>query len=78
MKALSLDLTHDKLLYIYINPPHTLVLMSGFTGTTSTDVDLNDDGILDNIGTFGTVLDAVGVRADATTMDYIYASQLTN
>jgi len=48
------------------NPSFTIVLVSDFTGTAgTTDVDTNDDGVADDISTFGTVYDAIGIP-DAT------------
>lgn len=57
------------------NPSFTLVLLDAFTGTTSTDLDTDNDGTLDDTSTFGTVLDAISVidtAGDATT----YGAQL--
>ncbi len=47
------------------NPSFTVALLSDFTGDTSTDIDTNDDGVADDVSTFGDVFDAIGVP-DAT------------
>jgi len=40
---------------------YTIVLMDSFTGAEGTDIDTDDDGVPDDLSTFGTVLDAVGI-----------------
>ena len=57
------------------NPSFTIALVSSFSGTVgTTDFDLNDDGVADNIGTVGTVYDAIGVP-DATSDEvYLYGT----
>jgi hypothetical protein len=43
------------------NPSFTIVLLSDFTGTAGvTDIDTNDDGVVDDTSTFGLILDAIG------------------
>ena len=43
------------------NPSFTIALLESFTGTTDTDIDTDDDGVADDLSTFGTVFDAIGV-----------------
>ena len=43
------------------NPSFTLVLVDNFTGTTSTDLDTDNNGTIDDSSTLGTVLDAIGI-----------------
>jgi hypothetical protein len=57
------------------NPSFTLVLLSTFTGSTSTDIDTDNDGTIDDISTFGTVLDAISV-IDGPSDNFGYGSQL--
>lgn len=48
------------------NPSFTVVLISSFSGTAgTTDIDTNNDGVPDDISTFGTIYDAIGIP-DAT------------
>jgi hypothetical protein len=43
------------------NPSFTIVLLDDFTGTAGvTDIDTNDDGVVDDTSTFGAILDAIG------------------
>lgn len=57
------------------NPSNTLVLTDSFTGSTSTDIDPLDDGVLD-LSTIGTVLDAVGVSDEVGDDGVLYGSIL--
>jgi len=44
------------------NPSFTIVLTDAFSGAAgSTDIDTNDDGIVDDTSAMGTILDALGV-----------------
>ena len=43
------------------NPSFTAALMDAFTGTTSTDIDADNDGVADDLTTFGAVYDAIGI-----------------
>ncbi|MEP0262671.1 HYR domain-containing protein [Dokdonia sp.] len=49
------------------NPTHTVVLTTSFTGTVDTgmddgtDIDMDNDGVADDLSAFGLILDAVGV-----------------
>lgn len=56
------------------NPSFTLVLLSDFTGDTTTDIDTDDDGIADDLSTLGTVFDAIGVPD--TTGEPLYGTDL--
>ncbi|MBX2852170.1 MAG: PEP-CTERM sorting domain-containing protein [Phycisphaeraceae bacterium] len=54
------------------NSTLTLLLVSGFTGSTGDDIDTNDDGVID--ATFWTaIIDSVGVRNDVAG-DFIYST----
>jgi hypothetical protein len=54
----------------------TILLVSGLTGTTGTDLDTNDDGTL-NSTPWTTVLDAVGLTGDASApVHLVYGSSL--
>ncbi|WP_353777643.1 BspA family leucine-rich repeat surface protein [Winogradskyella sp. 3972H.M.0a.05] len=45
-----------------VDPTHTVVLTSSFSGTVNvTDIDTDDDGVADDLSAFGVILDAVGV-----------------
>ena len=45
-----------------VDPTHTVVLTSSFSGTINvTDVDTDDDGVADDLSAFGFIIDAVGV-----------------
>ncbi|MCG8670049.1 MAG: VPLPA-CTERM sorting domain-containing protein [Pseudomonadales bacterium] len=52
------------------NPSNTLILMDSFSGDTTTDIDLDNDGVADNLATFGVVEDALGVSDNNS--DYFY------
>ncbi|MEP0388129.1 hypothetical protein, partial [Dokdonia sp.] len=44
------------------DPTHTVVLTSSFNGTVDvTDIDTDDDGVADDLSSFGVIFDAVGV-----------------
>ncbi|EKV03537.1 hypothetical protein Lepto7375DRAFT_5842 [Leptolyngbya sp. PCC 7375] len=58
------------------NPSFTVVLLESFTGTTGTDIDTNNDGTADNLSSFGTVLDAIGVPDAAGDEIFLYGAQL--
>ncbi len=48
------------------NPSFTYILTDDFTGTASvTDIDTDDDGVVDDLSAFGTILDALGVSDSA-------------
>lgn len=58
------------------NPSFTLVLLDSFSGALGTDIDADNDGSADDLSSFGSVLDAIGVPdalADETTL---YGAQL--
>ncbi|MGF1514363.1 MAG: ExeM/NucH family extracellular endonuclease, partial [Elainellaceae cyanobacterium] len=56
------------------NPSFTLALLDNFTGNTSTDIDTDDDGVADDLSTFETVFDAIGIPD--TTGEPLYGAQL--
>lgn len=58
------------------NPSFTLALLDSFTGDTSTDIDTDDDGVPDDLSTFGTVLDAIGVPDTAGDESLLYGTDL--
>lgn len=58
------------------NPSNTLILTDSFTGSTSTDIDPNDDGSVLDLSTFGTILDAVGVSDAAGDDASLYGAAL--
>ncbi len=58
------------------NPSFTLVLLDSFSGDTSTDIDTDDDGTAEDLSTFGTVLDAIGVPDTASDEGLLYGAQL--
>jgi hypothetical protein len=56
------------------NPSFTLVLVSSFTGDNNTDIDTDNDGVVDDISTFGTIYDAIGIPD--TTGEAVYGAEL--
>ncbi|MEM6973935.1 MAG: choice-of-anchor I family protein [Pseudomonadota bacterium] len=59
------------------NPSFTLAVVEDFTGTAgTTDFDLDDDGVADNIGTISNPLDAIGVPDVAGDESFLYGAQL--
>jgi hypothetical protein len=58
------------------NPSFTVALLSEFTGTVGTDIDTNDDGVADDLSTFGTVLDAIGVPDSTADEVFLYGAEL--
>ncbi|MCD2259449.1 BspA family leucine-rich repeat surface protein [Psychroserpens luteolus] len=63
---ISGDFNADGILTVTVpnltNPTHTAVLVSSFSGTVDvTDIDTDNDGVADDLSSFGTVFDAVGV-----------------
>ncbi|NEO57007.1 MAG: ExeM/NucH family extracellular endonuclease [Okeania sp. SIO3B5] len=58
------------------NPSFTIALLSEFTGSTSTDIDTNDDGVADDLSTFGTVFDAIGVPDTTGDEAFLYGTDL--
>ena len=57
------------------NPSFTFVLLDVFTGVLGDDIDLDNNGAADNIGTFGTVLDAIGIPDAVGDESTIYGAQ---
>ena len=58
------------------NPSFTVALVEGFTGLVGDDVDLDNDGILDNLAVLGNVLDAIGVTDSVHDQDLLYGEHL--
>ena len=58
------------------NPSCTIVLADRFTGAAgSTDIDATNDGIVDNLSSFGAVFDAIGIP-DIASGARLYGTQL--
>lgn len=61
----------------FLNPTFTIALASGFTGTVGeTDLDLNDDGIADNLISVTGIEDALGVANSSFGEQFLYGDQL--
>lgn len=59
------------------NPSFTFVLMEDFTGITgTTDIDTDNDGVVDDSSTFVNIYDAIGVPDTSDTGEPLYGSQL--
>ena len=58
------------------NPSFTIALLSEFTGSTSTDIDTDNDGVPDDLSTFGTVFDAIGVPDSTGDQAFLYGTDL--
>ncbi|NEQ40084.1 MAG: ExeM/NucH family extracellular endonuclease [Okeania sp. SIO3I5] len=58
------------------NPSFTVALLSEFTGSTSTDIDTDNDGVADDLSTFGTVFDAIGVPDNTGDQTFLYGTDL--
>jgi hypothetical protein len=59
------------------NPSFTFLLMEDFTGSVgSTDIDANNDGVVDDISTFINIYDAIGVTDTSSSGEPLYGSQL--
>jgi predicted extracellular nuclease len=58
------------------NPSFTLALLDSFTGSTATDIDADNDGTADDLSTFGTVLDAIGIPDSVSDESLLYGAQL--
>ncbi len=56
------------------NPSFTVVLAGGFTGSTGTDIDPDDDGVPDDLSAFGEVFDAIGVPDEAGDESLLYGT----
>ena len=60
-----------------LSPTLTVVLTESFAGTVGqTDVDTNDDGVADNLSTFGIVHDAIGIADNSLGESFLYGNQL--
>jgi hypothetical protein len=58
------------------NPSFTLALMDSFSGSIGSDIDGDNDGVADDLSTFGTLLDAIGVPDSAGDEATLYGAQL--
>ncbi len=58
------------------NPSFTIALLSEFTGSTATDIDTDNDGVADNLSSFGTVFDAIGVPDSVGDEVFLYGTDL--
>lgn len=58
------------------NPSFTFVVLASFTGSVGTDIDTDNDGVADDLSTFGTVLDAIGVPDAVGDEPLLYGAQL--
>ncbi len=58
------------------NPSFTLILVDTFTGTVGMDIDVDNDGIIDDFSSFGTVFDAIGVPDSTADAAFGYGAQL--
>lgn len=58
------------------NPSFTLVLLDSFTGAVGNSIDADGNGIADDLSTFGTVLDAIGIPDAVGDEAFIYGAQL--
>lgn len=58
------------------NPSFTLVLLDSFSGTIGTDIDTDNDGVADDLSTFGNVLDAIGVPDNVGDESFLFGAQL--
>ncbi|MGK7943146.1 MAG: ExeM/NucH family extracellular endonuclease, partial [Microcystaceae cyanobacterium] len=58
------------------NPSFTVALLSEFTGDTSTDIDTDNDGVADDLSTFGVVFDAIGVPDSVGDEAFLYGTDL--
>lgn len=61
----------------FLQPTSTIALVREFNGTVSTtDIDLDDDGIADNIGSLVGIQDAIGVPDSIADESFLYGSDL--
>ncbi|KAL3803492.1 hypothetical protein HJC23_014040 [Cyclotella cryptica] len=59
------------------NPSFTFVLAEDFTGTLgSTDIDTDNNGVVDDISTFINIYDAIGITDTSSSAEPLYGSQL--
>jgi len=59
------------------NPSFTILLVDSFTGTVGvTDIDTNDDGIIDDSSSFNIVYDAIGIPDTKNDEQYLYGEGL--
>lgn len=58
------------------NPSFTVVLTDSFTGDANTDIDTDDDGVVDDASTFGTIYDAIGIADTSGDEATLYGTDL--
>ncbi|MGK7955334.1 MAG: ExeM/NucH family extracellular endonuclease, partial [Crocosphaera sp.] len=58
------------------NPSFTIALLSEFTGAVGTDIDTDNDGVADDLSTFGIVFDAIGVPDNTGDQAFLYGTDL--
>jgi 2',3'-cyclic-nucleotide 2'-phosphodiesterase (5'-nucleotidase family)/endonuclease/exonuclease/phosphatase family metal-dependent hydrolase len=58
------------------NPSFTVALVQGFTGAVGDDLDTDNDGVADDAGSLGAVLDAIGIPDTADDEATLYGAQL--
>jgi autotransporter-associated beta strand protein len=73
--AISPDTTVEVAGYGHENVAITWILVNGFTGGVNTDIDANDDGIVDNTP-WTSVLDSVGINDSDNAPDKTYGAAL--
>lgn len=59
------------------NPSFTVVLVSTFSGTAgTTDIDGDNNGVADDLSTFGTVYDAIGIPDNSGDESFLYGTDV--
>ena len=58
------------------NPSFTVALVDSFTGAAGEDLDLDDDGVADNVSSIGVVYDAIGIADTVADQTFLYGAQL--
>ncbi len=58
------------------NPSFTVILTDSFTGSVGDDIDVDDDGTVDDLSAFGTILDAIGVPDEIGDVASLYGADV--
>tara|TARA_R110002049_G_scaffold4601_5_gene32562 strand:+ start:780194 stop:780928 length:735 start_codon:yes stop_codon:yes gene_type:complete len=58
------------------NPSFTVALVEGFTGMLGDDLDSDNDGLLDDLASLGTIHDALGIADSIDDESFLYGTQL--
>lgn len=58
------------------NPSFTLLLVDSFSGNSNSDIDTDNDGLVDNLLGIGNILDAIGVSDQLAGGDPVYGAAL--